>query len=284
MLGPFVILAALAAGAALGLRLASRGVTAQNGLVGRQGLAYAILSGAILLVLFLVYAPRLRWMPDVVVLYGQASALHLARAACAFALALLVMLEWPGRGDPARRRALLTGGLLLAAVAVYLGWRSLPLRMRAEDSFIDDGIVRQTTAFTCAPASIATLVRWFGGDSAATEASVASLAGTTHEGTSTLDEIAVMQRLGLAPRYARWLTPDSLLAAGHPALLHVHEPLPSGATIQHAVALLAVDARARAVLLGNPLRGRQVRRFADLRGYWDGEGVLVTSAAFRRSN
>jgi len=278
MLGALVILVALAAGAALGLRLAARGLTAQNALIGRQRLAYTILGGSGLLVLLLVYAPRLRWMPDVVVLYGQGSALHLARAACALAVALLVTLEWPGRRDRARRRQLVTGGLLLGVVAVYLGWRSLPLRMHAEDAFIDDGIVRQTTAFTCAPASIATLVRWFGGDSGASEASVATLAGTTHEGTSTLGEIAVMRRLGLAPRYARWLTPDSLIAAGHPALLHVNEPLPSGATIRHAVALLAVDAHARTVLLGNPLRGRQVRRFADLLGYWDGEGVLVTSA------
>lgn len=113
----------------------------------------------------------------------------------------------------------------------------------------------------------------------ATEASVAYLAGTTREGTSTFHELRVILRLGLRPRYARFLTPDSLAAASEPgAVLHVNERVASGATIRHAVALLDVDRIARTVLVGNPLHGRQVKRFFELEGYWTGEAIFIGTA------
>lgn len=276
-----IIVVALALGATLGRRLAARGLTAQNALVGRQLLAYAILIFAGGAGLLLFYAPRLAWMPTVAVLYGEGAVLHAARAAAAFALTLLITLEWPGRREPKRRRQLLVGGAALLLLAGYLGFRAIPLRLSVERLWIHDGVVMQSTAYTCAPASIATLVRWFGGDTLATEASVASIAGTTREGTSTFAEVRTMRRLGFAPRYARRLTPESLAVAGYPALLHVDEPVASGVTIRHAVALLEVNHESRTVLVGNPLHGRQVKRFGELEGYWTGEAVFVTTHRLR---
>jgi hypothetical protein len=61
-----------------------------------------------------------------------------------------------------------------------------------------------------------------------------------------------------------------------PAVLHVDEPV-LATTIRHAVALLAVDTAARTITVGNPLRGRKVKRFAELRGYWLGEAVVLGS-------
>jgi hypothetical protein len=69
---------------------------------------------------------------------------------------------------------------------------------------------------------------------------------------------------------------------GQPALLHVNEPVASGATIRHAVALLAVDRSSQTIVIGNPLHGRQVKRFADLDGYWSGEAILLEDKVFRR--
>lgn len=277
MSGILVVLVALALGSELGRRLARRGVTAANALVGRQVPAYVVLITVAGFGFLLYRAPRLAWMPTGFALYGEPAVLHAARALAACSVALLVVMEWPGRREPARRRRLWGGGSVLAALAGLLVFRALPLRVRAADSWIDNGVVRQTTAYTCAPASIATLVRWFGGDTSATEASVAGLAGTTREGTNTLRELAVMQRLGLGPRYGRFLTPDSLVAAGGPALLHVNEPVASGATVRHAVALLDLDPVARTVLVGNPLHGRQIKRFGELEGYWTGEAIFVTT-------
>ena len=102
-----VIVVALALGALFGHRLAARGLTAANALLGRQVLAYAILI-AVGAAGFLLYrAPQLAWMPTVAALYGEPAALHGARALAAFALALLLILEWPGRRDMRRLRQLL---------------------------------------------------------------------------------------------------------------------------------------------------------------------------------
>lgn len=270
-----VILLGLIAGALLGRRLAARGVTAADALVGRQVLAYAILIGVCAAGLLIYFAPRLAFMPDFAAVYGERAVLDATRAVAALALGLVVALEWPGRRDGRRLRALIGTGSALGLLAGFLAYRALPLRVDAADSWIHEGVVMQTTPYTCAPAAIATLVRWILHDTTATEAAIVSLARTTREGSTTYDELKAMRRLGLTPRYVRFLTPESLSVASQPALLHVNEPIATGATIRHAVALLQVDGAARTVLLGNPLHGRQVKRFDELRTYWTGEAIYI---------
>jgi hypothetical protein len=107
------------------------------------------------------------------------------------------------------------------------------------------------------------------------ERTAARLAGTGRSGTTTLAEMRAMRALGLEPVFARRLSPESLATRNQLAVLHVDEPI-GAATIRHAVALLAVDARARTVTIGNPLSGRQVLPWGALRGYWSGEAVFVT--------
>ncbi len=143
------------------------------------------------------------------------------------------------------------------------------------DEYVERAEVHQTTAYTCAPASIATLMRLTGLDTNSSERAVVEIAGTTRRGTSTLAELHAMEDLGLAPRFARRLTVDSLVAHGGPALLHVNEPLPGGRRIRHAVALMELDTVQRTLVIGNPLRGRQVITFDQLDGYWIGEAVFV---------
>ena len=276
-LGVLPSLGGLVLGGWLGRRLAGRGITADNALVGRQRLAYVVLLAAGGTAALLYFSPRIPLIPTLVALYADASVMHLARAVTAFALGLLALLEWPGRRDPKRRRNLLAGSAILAGMAGYLVWRAAPITGLLRDPWVLDGVVMQTTSYTCAPASIATLARMLTGDTTISERSVATLAGTTREGTNTLAEVRTMRLLGLGPLFARGLTPESLLARGTPALLHVDEPV--GPTrIRHAVALLAVDAAARTVTVGNPLHGLQVKRLDELKGYWTGEAVLVTAA------
>jgi hypothetical protein len=137
-----------------------------------------------------------------------------------------------------------------------------------------DGVVMQTTPYSCAPSTIATLVRHVLGDTTVTERSVTVMTRTTRDGTNTLAEIRAMRRLGLEPRFSHRLTADSLLAYGLTALLHVDEPV-AGVTGRHAVALLEVNADSGTFTIGNPLRGLQVLRVEDLEGYWIGEAVLA---------
>ena len=106
-----------------------------------------------------------------------------------------------------------------------------------------------------------------------------ALTRTTRGGTSTLGEIRAMRAAGLGARFATGLTLDSLVASGTFALLHVDEPAGGGGTtIRHAIALLHIDPVARTLVVGNPLHGRQTKRFDEMEGYWLGEAVLVEAS------
>ena len=58
-------------GAFLGRRLATHGFTAQNALIGRQRLAYAILVGVAVAGALIYYSYKVWWLPDTLVLYGE---------------------------------------------------------------------------------------------------------------------------------------------------------------------------------------------------------------------
>lgn len=265
--------AGLAAGAVLGRRLAARGLTAENALTGRQLLAWGVFLGLGGVFALLYWAHAIPWLPILLVLLGEAAVWPFVQLLAAAALGLLVALEWPGRRDRRRLGTLLAGATVLLLGNGFLVYRSLPLAGSLGAPRLVDGVVMQTTSYTCAPATIATLLRALG-DSTATERQVVELAGTTRGGTTTFGEIRAMRRLGLRPSFARGLSPDSLAARGRLALLNVDEPVVT-TTIRHAVALLAVDADRRTVTLGNPLYGRQVKPWTALKGYWTGEAVFV---------
>lgn len=275
MLAILVSFAGLILGASLGRRLAKRGITSTNALEGKQGVTYAVLLfGAVVASLF-YFKPVSEKMPAAMVMYGEAVFIPGTQFLACFGLGFLVFLEWPGRRDRMRRRNLILGSVLLAFCVGFLFYRSIPIDGMLGDDDAIDGVVMQTTPYSCAAASIATLVRQVLGDTTTTERTVVALTRTDRWGTSTLREIKVMRRLGLEPHYEHGLAVDDLIGFDAPALLHVNEPVSTGATIKHTVALLSVDAVAGKIVVGNPLRGRQEIPFAGLDGYWLGEAVIV---------
>jgi len=281
VIGLIVLSGAVAAlGAIAGRRLAARGITAENALKGRQVGAYLVLVAAGGATALLYYAPKIPGLPATPVLYAEAAVWPVVQAFAALALGFLIGLEWSGRRDRRRLVTMVAGAAVLALAVGFLFYRSLPLERSLGAPRSVDGVVMQTTSYTCAPAAIATIVRALRGDTTVTESTVVALAGTSRSGTTALAEIRAMRRLGLAPRFARSLAPESLAAAGRYALLHVNEPVVT-TTVRHAVALLAVDTRNRTITIGNPLYGRQVKPWSALRDYWLGEAVFVDAAGAR---
>jgi hypothetical protein len=268
-----VVALALAAGVAAGSRLARRGVTADNALVGRQRGAYAVFLAVAAVAALIYWGQSASWVPAPVFLYAEAGVWDGARALAGFALGLLLALEWRGRHEYRRRKHLIGGSAVLALALGFLLYRSLPVTGILLASYVEDGVVMQTTGYTCAPASIATLARLTGADTGMTERAAVALTGTTREGTSTHAEMRALRALGFHPVYRRGLTPESLAVLG-PAVLHVDEPV-LATTIRHAVALLAVDTAAHTITVGNPLHGRQVKRFDEMKDYWLGEAVVL---------
>lgn len=271
-------LAGFAGGAVVGGALAARGVTAENALKGRRWLAAGLLAAAGVVAVALFFPDRVPGLGPAVQLWVQHLTINLTVMGGSFSIGLLLLMEWPGRKEKERARRLRFGVGVLSVLVGVLLWRSGPVEEFLGPATIYQGVVMQTTGYTCAPASIATLARWVGADTAATERETSRLTATTRWGTNTIMEVRAMEALGLRPRFALGLTLDSLLVHGGPALLHVDEPV-GPRTIRHAVALLEVDREAGTVTLGNPLEGRQVKAFSELDGYWIGEAVFVEDGA-----
>jgi hypothetical protein len=137
----------------------------------------------------------------------------------------------------------------------------------------------QTTPYTCAPSTIATLARYTKKDPNFTEKAAIALTKTNRFGTTTLAEIRALTKLGLNPQYRHNLTIDDLISLGHPALMHVKEKNKSGKGLRfsHAVAYLAADPTKQLVLIGNPLYGLQIKAFHELDQYWFGEIITVNT-------
>jgi hypothetical protein len=265
-------------GLALGRKLAVRGITAENGLQNRQETAYIVLAIIVVPIILFLLIGRLNLshlIPQIFVLYLGEHLQNLMLGGGWFVLGLLVGMEWPGRRDRRRLQQLLVAIAAIAVSLAILLHYSLPVTGLLGEPLIVENIVLQTTPYTCAPASIATLARLIGTAPNLSEREAVILTGTDRFGTSTLAEISALKRLGLAPRYRRGLTVAELAAAKQPALLHVKEPV-GGSKIGHTVVLLETNSQKQTFIIGNPLYGRLERTFDSMEGYWTGEAVFAS--------
>jgi hypothetical protein len=158
-----------------------------------------------------------------------------------------------------------------------LFYQNLPITDLLESPRTLKGVVLQTTPYSCAAATIATLSRRVNPLAQTTELDVVKLAGTSRQGTNILSEIQAMEQLGLAPQYERNLTISDLVKRRQMAVLHVMEPV-SEARIQHAIALLAIDPLKEKITVANPLSGIQEKRFDEMKDYWLEDAIFVTAS------
>ncbi|WP_052307520.1 hypothetical protein [Coleofasciculus chthonoplastes] len=267
----------LSSGAIVGNRLAAQ-ITLSNNpknyrrKINRIFLAIATIATLIILgVQFNVY----RFLPLIVRLYLGAYHKPIILALGCLTLGLVVSIELSEQRSRRQLRLLLgvVVGMMLPLVIIL--YYTLPITGIASEALVIEGVVLQTTSHTCAPASIATLARLVGLDPNLSERDVVKLTHTTRKGTYSLSTIRAMEKLGLAPNYQWGLTIDDLIAVDQPAVLTVKEPV-DGVIFNHAIALLSVDAKAQTVTVGNPLYGRQILTFDQMKGYWIGQAIFVT--------
>jgi hypothetical protein len=272
---------ALLLGAFAGKQLAKRGIQADTVFEKQQGM---LLSGiiAIAAVIFsLVAIDRFNLVgstqhliPTWVRLYFAEYITDLIFVAGCFVLGLLVAMELSQKKSPSQIRQLLIAiGAIAFAFTILLHY-SLPITGAIGKAKVVNGVVLQTTSFTCAPASIATLARFVGKHPNISERDVTELTHTNRFGTSTLAEIRAMQQLGLQPKYEDGLNINHLVKTNRLALLHVRENY-QGQYINHAVALLKTDTKKQIVIIANPLYGLQTKTFKEMENYWLGEAIFV---------
>lgn len=281
-----VLVCALAfgGGGILGHNLAVRGINSDNALKNyQQPLLWLLLAivpslGCLILLdkfnLALVL-PKI--FPPLLLIYLAGYFHEILLGLGCFFLGLLVLLELSGkRSQQTILRLLLAIGAIALALSILLFFLQ-PVKNLVGEPKISDGIVIQTTPYTCAPSSIATLARYTQTKPNLTEKEAVELTKTNRFGTTTLAEIRALKQLGLKPQYRYSLTVNDLIILGQPAIMHVKEKSKTGKGVRfsHAVAYLGIDPAKKLILIGNPLYGLQIKTFTELDRYWFGEAITV---------
>ena len=278
-----ISIVAFMTGAFSGKFLATKGITADNALDDHQKPLIWIISGIGLIIVFLLLIDKLnlapllpKIIPSTILLYFAGYFHQVIIGFGFFTCGLLLLLELSGKRSQQRMYQL---GISLGAIAFALSILLIflrPVNHLLGKAKIIDGVVWQTTSFTCAPASIATLGRYSKINPNSTEREVVKFTQTNRFGTTTLAEIRAMKQLELQPNYQHNLSLNDLAVLNQLALLHVKEKNPkNGHKFSHAVALLLINPVDELVVIGNPLSGIQVRTFASMENYWLGEAILV---------
>jgi len=275
----FIILGALS-----GKFLAIKGITINLNIENpkTQKWILIILSIVPLIVLLLTWLDTLQisqkvtiFIPNIILLYLAEYLYNFMIVIGCFVLGLLIGLELFNGSKSDSKTELFVGLALISLVLSLLVYQKYPIiNTLKEPQIIDDYIVLQTTDFSCAPASIATLARLSGKHPQLTEKDVTLLTNTGRLGTSALAEIRALKKLDLTPEFRRNLTVDNLAEINLPAILHVKEPIGKN-LINHSVALLSVDRDKKIVKIANPLYGIEYKSYEQMNGYWYGEGVFV---------
>ncbi|MGK7933557.1 MAG: peptidase C39 [Microcystaceae cyanobacterium] len=271
-------------GAIFGKHLAKKGVTADNALSNHQGIVRVIFFGLVIIVAILVGIEKLHFyyqlpkmIPVIFTLWLQANIDKLLFGFSSFVFGFLLCLELSGWSSRQRRNQLLVGLSIITLGLVTLSYLFSPIIEQIQPLKLTQGIVRQTTPVSCAPASIATLARLSGKHPTIGEKEVALLTKTNRLGTSTLREIAALKKLDLNPEYHHTLIIEDLMKRNQMALLHVRERLPNNKKLPHAVALLAIQSNPPTLIIGNPLFGIDKRPIEKMKGYWFGEAIFINS-------
>ncbi|MDJ0573102.1 MAG: peptidase C39 bacteriocin processing [Pleurocapsa sp. MO_192.B19] len=275
---------ALAGGGIFGKNLAAIGITSDNALNNYQKPLVYLLIAIVPLLGILVILDKFhlasllpKIFPPIILIYLAGYFNEIIVSMGCFFLGLLVFLELGGKRSRHKIIQLLVAiGAIAFALSILLFFLQ-PVQALVAQPKIINGIVIQTTPYTCAPSSIATLARYTKQYPNLTEKEVVKLTKTNRFGTTTLSEIRAMSQLGLNPQYRHNLTIDDLIALNKPALMHVKEKRKTGKGVRfsHAVAFLLINPQKELILIGNPLYGIQIKTFRDLDQYWFGEAILI---------
>ena len=275
---------AFTCGAMLGKNLAAIGVNSDNALKNCQKPLVWTLIATVPLLGTLILLDKLHLTSILPTIFPPMLLIYLAGyfnetilgMGCFF-LGLLFVMELSGKRSRIKVvRLLVALGAISFALSILLFFLQPVQAMLAKPKLVN-GIIMQTTPYTCAPASIATLARVTKQHPVITEKEVVALTKTNRFGTTTLSEIKAMKKLELNPEYRHNLTIEDLISLNKPALLHVKEKRKNGKGVRfsHAVALLSINSQQGSILIANPLYGLQIKTVEEFDRYWFGEAILV---------
>ena len=236
-------------GMRFGRVLVRSGVTANDLFKGRNAIALLFLGFYFGLLLLALNLPQMPVLPIEWRVHGMRVTWTLLRVMLMGVCGIGLTISW----QTARSQVIaviLIGCLGLAGFTGAESYFLAPIYADLVDNLQPNGVFRQTSNSSCAPAALATVLRRWGMD--ATESSVAREAGTSRLGTSMPQLIVAARALGIQ---AIELSPtwEQIQQINRPGVLAVWL-FDGPRKLPHAVALLAMNDNV--AVIGDPARGR----------------------------
>lgn len=236
-------------GMRFGRVLVRSGVTANDLFKGKDAIALAFLAFYVALLLLALNLPQMPALPIEWRFHGMQVTWTLLRVMLAGVCGIGFTVSW----ETARSQVaavILIGLLGLGGFTGAESYFLAPIYPELVDNLQPNGVFRQTSNSSCAPAALATVLKRWGMD--ATESSVARLARTSRLGTSMPQLIVAARALGID---GIELTPswEQMQQINRPGVLAVWL-FDGGRKLPHAVALLALNDNV--AIIGDPSRGR----------------------------
>ena len=236
-------------GMRFGRVLVRSGVTANDLFKGRNAIALLFLGFYFGLLLLALNLPQMPVLPIEWRVHGMRVTWTLLRVMLMGVCGIGLTISW----QTARSQVIaviLIGCLGLAGFTGAESYFLAPIYADLVDNLQPNGVFRQTSNSSCAPAALATVLRRWGMD--ATESSVAREAGTSRLGTSMPQLIVAARALGIQ---AIELSPtwEQIQQINRPGVLAVWL-FDGPRKLPHAVALLGMNDNV--AVIGDPARGR----------------------------
>lgn len=232
-----------------GKALVRSGVTANDLFKGRNSIALLFLGFYFGLLLLALNLPQMPVLPIEWRFHGMRVTWTLLRVMLMGVCGIAFTVSWL----TARSQVIaviLIGLLGLGGFTSAESYFLEPIYADLIDNLQPNGVFRQTSSSSCAPAALATVLRRWGIE--ATESSVARLAGTSRLGTSMPQLIVAARALGLNAIELR-PTWEQMQQINRPGVLAVWL-FDGPRKLPHAVALLGMNDSVAAI--GDPARGR----------------------------
>ncbi|MCC3492303.1 MAG: hypothetical protein EAZ94_19865 [Oscillatoriales cyanobacterium] len=232
-----------------GKALVRSGVTANDLFKGRNSIALLFLGFYFGLLLLALNLPQMPVLPIEWRFHGMRVTWTLLRVMLMGVCGIAFTVSWL----TARSQVIAVILIGLLGLGGFTGAESYfmaPIYADLIDNLQPNGVFRQTSSSSCAPAALATVLRRWGIE--ATESSVARLAGTSLLGTSMPQLIVAARALGVSAVELR-PTWEQIQQINRPGVLSVWL-FDGPRKLPHAVALLGMNDSVAAI--GDPARGR----------------------------
>lgn len=229
--------------------LVRQGATANNLFTGKDWKSVAFLGLYLGLLVLALYLPQLQILPLEWRIYGMRITWTIMRVLLLGFCGVAFIVSW----KTARLQIIAVGLIGLIGLGGFTAAESYflaPIHASLNDNLLPNGIFRQTSNSSCAPAALANVLRRW--EINATESSVAKLAGTSRLGTSMPQLIVAARGFGLngIELSPTW---EQMRRINRPGVLATWLYSETGKA-PHAVSLLAMDAET--VTIADPAFGK----------------------------